>query len=441
MKGSKPFIHRFTTNRGFYVYDVNTNRILNLEKSVFDYLGNRNSTSSADDAGTVEHLVANGFLSSDTIEEIVHPDDEYLEYVLSRKLGMLCLQVTQNCNLRCEYCAYSGIYRNRTHSNRRMNWETAKKGIDFYIGHSSDSNEMTFAFYGGEPFLEFNLIKKCCEYIKTSLTGKPYNVFITTNGTMLNDEILVFLQEYRVHLTISLDGPSEIHNRNRKFPGNNRGSFDTIIKLLESIKTRNPEYLENISFCATVDERNDFSCINSFFMNYETVKDRFTMFNSINPHDLVAGKVYASEYFHIKREYEVFKMFMSKINRLDEKHVSPLVAFDFNRMRQKIHQKRTPELKLSGKRHPAGPCIPGATRLFMNADGTFYPCERVSETSEIMKIGDVDTGFRLDKINYLLNIGKITENACTQCEEVKYTAEEMLKNYCTLREFGCDFDG
>ncbi len=468
MREGKPFIHTFTTNCGYYAYDVNTNRILSLRKPVFDYLNCGKPVPGGDEAATVEHLVANGFLSPDTIEEIAHPDDEYLEAILSRKLRMLCLQVTQNCNLRCEYCAYSGIYRNRTHANRRMDFETARKGIDFYASRSGDNREMTLAFYGGEPFLEFGLLEKCCEYVTTTLKGKPLSVYLTTNGTLMNDEILAFLREYGVRLTISLDGPREIHNRNRKFAVDNCGSFDRIMKNIEFVEAHGPAYLENISFSATTDERNDFSCINTFFMSYGAVKDRLTMFNSINPNDLVSGRVHTSEDFHVKREYEVFKMFLSRMKRLDEKLVSPLVAHEFDIMRNKVHDRRTPESTLSGKRHPGGPCIPGAMRLFMSADGTFYPCERVSETSEIMKIGHVDRGFDLDKIKYLLNVGKVTEKACkrcwafrfcylcasladgndcvskekrvAQCGGVRHAAEEMLKNYCTLRELGYDFD-
>ena len=83
--------------------------------------------------------------------------------------------MTQQCNLRCEYCAYSGIYDNRTHSNKRMSFETAKKSIDFFLDHSRDSESIAFGFYGGEPLLEASLIEKCIDYINKNVEGKEVN--------------------------------------------------------------------------------------------------------------------------------------------------------------------------------------------------------------------------------------------------------------------------
>lgn len=65
--------------------------------------------------------------------------------------------------------------------------------------------------------------------------------------------------------------------------------------------------------------------------------------------------------------------------------------------------------------HPAGPCVPGRKKLFMNVDGNFYPCERIDETSPCSVIGNIDEGLSLEKCEKLLNIGKITEEKCKGC--------------------------
>ena len=68
------------------------------------------------------------------------------------KIGQLILQVTQRCNLHCEYCVYSGNYETRNHTNKKMSLSIAKKAIDFFQEHSTDQNNVTIGFYGGNHF-------------------------------------------------------------------------------------------------------------------------------------------------------------------------------------------------------------------------------------------------------------------------------------------------
>ena len=102
----------------------------------------------------------NGLLQETIVEEIEHPETQNLGLLSEHYLGNLILQVTQQCNLRCKYCAYSGNYYNRTHSSERMSFDTARKAIDFYLDRSDKMDDLSLSFYGGEPLLEFALIKK-----------------------------------------------------------------------------------------------------------------------------------------------------------------------------------------------------------------------------------------------------------------------------------------
>lgn len=86
---------------------------------------------------------------------------ELLDDILDVNIESINLQVTQNCNLRCEYCPYTGnFYNNRRHTNKSMSFELVKRGIDFLYNHSMNCEVVNVAFYGGEPLLEFELIKK-----------------------------------------------------------------------------------------------------------------------------------------------------------------------------------------------------------------------------------------------------------------------------------------
>ncbi len=145
---------------------------------------------------------------------------------------MITLQVTQNCNLHCSYCAYSGNYENRSHKALNMDIETAKKGIDYLIEHSPDNEIVDIGFYGGEPLLTFNLIKECVAYAEKKAEGKNMMFNLTTNGTLIKPEMIDFFEKHNVSITISIDGPREIHDLNRKFAHSGTGSFDIMMKNL-----------------------------------------------------------------------------------------------------------------------------------------------------------------------------------------------------------------
>ena len=122
-----------------------------------------------------------------------------------------------------------------------MSWDTAKKAIDFFLKRNIELPEIIIGFYGGEPLLEFDLIKKCVEYVESIVEGKKVFFNITTNGTLLTDEVVDFFVEKDFKLSISLDGSQKEHDVNRKFRDGS-GSFNTIINNIKRIKTRYPQY-------------------------------------------------------------------------------------------------------------------------------------------------------------------------------------------------------
>lgn len=152
---------------------------------------------------------------------------------MNGNLRQLILQVTQNCNLRCKYCVYSGSYVNRTHTKKRMSFEIAKQAVDFYFAHNTNKDAGVISFYGGEPLLEMELIKKIVVYSEKLYEGKELRFNMTSNATLLTDEIADFLYEHNFNLTISLDGPEEVHNQSRVFADSKTGTFQCIIKNLE----------------------------------------------------------------------------------------------------------------------------------------------------------------------------------------------------------------
>ncbi|MFZ3070522.1 MAG: radical SAM protein [Anaerolineaceae bacterium] len=129
-----------------------------------------------------------------------------------------------------------------------MTWKVAKRALDFLWEHSIDSGEVNVGFYGGEPLLEFPLIQKVVGYSKYLFWGKQLTFSITTNGTLLNPEIILFFQEHNFSLGISLDGPKEINDRNRVF-ANGKGTFDSVlhnINLLSVNRVKPPAFRQAV---------------------------------------------------------------------------------------------------------------------------------------------------------------------------------------------------
>jgi len=467
------FIHLFTTPGGYYLYDVNKNAILSLNKEQYEViknnlLGNQDNSEISNDAiDSVKNLCDHGFLSSKRPKQMYNPVNETLLYHLNNKVKMITLQVTRQCNLRCKYCVYSGSYDNRGHESTKMSFETAKKGIDFLIENSKDNERIFLAFYGGEPLIEFDLIKKCIEYYEEKGEGKEIHVTLTTNATLITEEIISYFEKHDVNILISLDGPSEVHNKNRVFCNEDKGTFEKVMDSVQMIKDKFPSYFHNrVLFNAVLDPDNDFSCVNDFFADFQELKQSNLIASQITEYYKKDDIKYSDSYVS-KLRYEYFKLFLSKLGYLDKKYTSKLIWRYYGQIIDRYNRMELTK-EIADKIHHGGPCIPGVQRLFMDVNGNFYPCERVSETSSQMQIGNVDTGFDVEKIKTLLNIGTISEKKCincwalrfcslcaaaaddnsnlsmekkvSYCTSVRDSAENLLKDICTLREFGDELD-
>lgn len=469
----KPHIHLMDLYNMHYCYDVNTNAIFKVSEEISEYLrlvlngekcsSDRECLSDEAQEG-LEYLLFQGLLqplNSDV--KIEHLETDALESMYNDNLKGIILQVTQNCNLRCKYCVYSGSYINRQHNNKRMTLDTAKAAIDFFWRHSSKSNNLSFGFYGGEPLLEFELIKKTVDYIKEKFQGKKYTFTITTNATLLKEEQIRFLAENDFQLVISLDGPSEIQNANRVFADGERGTFETVMENLKLIKEIDENYYSKVSFNAVIDLNQNFSCANDFFLSYDMVKDSGITGNFVSNTNR-KNEINVIKQFYIDSLYEMFKVFLFYGNEKTffSEYKPSLLDASVRSIRSGMYERFISRNILSSKMTTGGQCLPGIQRFFVNVDGCFYPCERVNENSESLCIGNVKQGFDITRASNILNIAQLTKeecrncwcfNMCTQCvsmaeqdgelsagrrlsncASVRATIESEIKNYIVLRE-------
>lgn len=463
-----PFVYAFTSPKYNYIYDFNTNAIIKVNDKIYTALSEKTAydTWDIDIVKGIEDLVAKGFLKPDHWDKIEHPATKFFPLYLQSSLKSLTLQITQQCNLRCSYCPYSGSYYNREHNNRKMSYEMAQKAVDFYINHSYDIPQLQIGFYGGEPLLEFELMKKVIQYIDKKGFGKKVAYHMTTNATLLTDDVIDYLATKQFSLTISLDGPKEYHDRNRLNVAN-KGTFDIVLEKVRVIQEKYPEYAEYVVFNCVLDPKNDLKYLNEFFSQNAILQKHTVLFSKIAREGMKDEEAYREDATYRERySYEEFKLLYSKIYPNDEISPSHIVESYYEQLKREVWERGVSGLTEKAS-HPGGPCITGCHKLFVDIYGNFYSCEKVSETSEDMKIGSVDEGFLLDKAERLLNIAQLTEEQCKNCWAAKFcyicaqhadsgigidrerklrhcigvknNVQEILKDYCLLFE-GKGFD-
>jgi uncharacterized protein len=174
-------------------------------------------------------------------ENILFSPDEYSSIAekshINSPVKALCLHVSHDCNLRCGYCfASTGDFKQ---GRILMDEEVGKRAIDFVINKSQNRKNIEIDFFGGEPLMNLDVVKSIVAYAQKQgeLHHKNFRFTITTNGVLLNDDAISYINQTMSNVVISLDGRKEVNDAVRKTVGG-KGSYDTIlppfIKLAES---------------------------------------------------------------------------------------------------------------------------------------------------------------------------------------------------------------
>jgi uncharacterized protein len=169
----------------------------------------------------------------------------------SLPLTNLALFLTQTCNLRCVYCyGEGGEYGGRG----VMSEATALAAVDWLLASSFDEKTIYVSFFGGEPLLNFPLLQLVVAYAKeqATLRGKEVKFGMTTNATLLTDEIIAFLVREEISPLVSCDGPPEVHDRQRPFR-NGRGSYARVHANVQRLRAAFPKLTGRATVCAGSD--------------------------------------------------------------------------------------------------------------------------------------------------------------------------------------------
>ena len=167
--------------------------------------------------------------------------EQFADMMVSAPIKAMCLNVAHDCNLRCSYCfASTGDFGGE---RKLMTPEVGKKAIDYLLKYSGDRHNLEMDFFGGEPLMAFDVVKEVVEYARSKEKeyNKNFRFTITTNGMLLTDDKIDYINKEMYNVVLSIDGRKEVNDRMRPFR-NGKGSYDLIVPKFQKLAdSRNQE--------------------------------------------------------------------------------------------------------------------------------------------------------------------------------------------------------
>lgn len=347
------------------------------------------------------------------------------------KITMFTIEMTQQCNLRCTYCCYSGNYRDRRpHNAKEISFDTLQKTLEYIKWHyDKDAEEITVCFYGGEALLA----KKKVEWMISELLSifkDKVRFSFSTNGLLLIEEVidrLVNIQNTFVNVTI--DGNKYMHDKHRRTVSGN-GSYDIIIRNLRLFRAKYPEfYEERVRFLSTVYSWNDVLKLAEVWNDEPSIANHYPVHIShIIPNFDDASQNYDT--WEVKNNF--YKQAFEEYKRGHKGILYGCFQKLIDIVDNRNYLKLPSELNIQT-------CYQGLFSTFINVDGDLYACEKFCGT---LNIGNVRQGIDENKAFSLLQ--QFTErknHLCSSCwaqrfcrmcmTSLNYTEDE-IKEMCDM---------
>ena len=308
----------------------------------------------------------------------------------------LCLHIAHDCNLKCQYCfAGEGEYHGR---RALMSFEVGKKALDFLVANSGSRVNLEVDFFGGEPLMNWQVVKDLVSYGRSleKTHNKKFRFTLTTNGVLLNDEILEFVNREMANLVLSIDGRKEVHDRMRPMAGG-QGSYDLILpKLIKAAESRNQ---------TNYYVRGTFTRYNKDFAA-DILHLADLGFKQISVEPVVAPK---DEPYALREEDipELLEEYDKLAAEIIKRHKE---GKDFNFFHFMIDLEGGPCVykRLSG-------CGSGTEYLAVTPWGDFYPCHQFVGNEDFL-MGNVDEGIvRTDIRDEFKECNVYSKEKCRKC--------------------------
>ena len=248
-------VHQYKNNGYNIVLDVNSGSVHVVDDVVYDMIplvekGLEEGMSREEMEGLCVESLKDKYASGDIKDafsqimelkeaEMLFVPDIYENYIMDFKkretvVKALCLHIAHDCNLACQYCfAEEGEYHGR---RALMSYEVGKKALDFLVRNSGNRVNLEVDFFGGEPLMNWQVVKDLVAYGRSleEPYHKKFRFTLTTNGILLNDEIMEFANKEMANIVLSIDGRKEINDLMRPYRGG-QGSYDTIVPMFQKV--------------------------------------------------------------------------------------------------------------------------------------------------------------------------------------------------------------
>lgn len=405
-------VHLFTyADRKFFM-DISTGYFVETDNKAFDILSNLDSLSPSSKARLLskpgytysgeeieevlqelDHLKKAGFFRPEAPEQETEID-QYLRRILKKKSSHITLSISQACNMSCKYCYAEGG--NFGKEILLMSEETALRSVDYLFEKTKGVQDIGIIFFGGEPLLNFKVIKEAVRYSRelAKKTGQRVGYSLTTNGTIMNDEIIEFLCRNRFGLKVSMDGPKDIQDDMRPLKSG-KGSYDLVAENLKRLLKRRG----HLSVRPTLNSHNlEMNRLAHFFEEFGFTRIGF---------GIAEGSCFAKEDYDfgpeefekIFSEYEITAKEI--LDRLDRKENVPFNPFE--NLLAEIHNRRKTRVRCGLAR--------GVSTIA--ADGRIYPCHRYVGMDAFI-IGNLETGIDKERAYQVLKDYYKVKQHCRQ---------------------------
>lgn len=411
-------IHQYKNNGYNIVMDVNSGAVHVVDDMVYDMIPLIEPLieEGIKDADTVKAAVLNcaGLPYSETeIEEAVDEvlmlekagqlfaKDIYEDYIFDFKnrqtvVKALCLHIAHDCNLACKYCfAEEGEYHGR---RALMSFEVGKKALDFLVANSGNRVNLEVDFFGGEPLMNWQVVKDLVAYGRSleEPHHKKFRFTLTTNGVLLDDEILEFANKEMANLVLSIDGRKEVHDKMRPFRSG-QGSYDLIVpKFIKAAESR--EQMNYYVRGTFTHENLDFSedVLHLADLGFEQI--------SVEPVVAKPEEAYAFKKEDIPKLLEEYDKLAAEIVKRRKEGK----GFNFFHFMIDLEGGPCVAKRLSG-------CGSGTEYLAVTPWGDFYPCHQFVGQEEFL-LGNVEEGItRQDICSEFKSCNVYAKEKCKKC--------------------------
>lgn len=332
-------------------------------------------------------------------DQILFSEDDYekyADYSVASPVKAMCLNIAHDCNLRCKYCfASTGDFGK---GRKLMTFETGKKAIDFLLEKSLDRKNLELDFFGGEPLMNFDVVKQIVEYARSREAeyGKKFRFTITTNGVLLDDDKIDFINREMSNVVLSIDGRKEVNDYMRKRVDGS-GCYDKIMPAFKKLveKRGDKEYYVRGTFT-----KNNLDFSNDVFDLYNNGFDQI----SVEPVVCEASADYAITEKELPAIFKEYERLAERILDNEKKGKK----FNFFHFMLDLDQGPCAIKRLRG-------CGCGNDYVAITPDGDIYPCHQFVGIEEF-KMGNIDEGtFDTNMKSYFSKTHVYTKPECKKC--------------------------